>query len=242
MMERMKYAQRNRRKKQAEETGKKNKDKENAIFILGEKVWVRDEPRTDVDSQTHKKLRLPWDGPFEISGANTEDYGNSYQVKRMVNEKEDIRVVNVKNLKRYVERPEWMKSEEDDWLPEMEVEMTNEEKVEEAKDTRYIPPEESRKRSVETMEEPVRVGMRPQRSQWMKKPGDLIDMKFKKKEKNRWVMHWACGTIQKIDEDNKNRWYCTFMDGEEGWYDLEDDKDGKLGSVRKVMVTLDQRT
>src|SRR3990167_7399952 len=66
----------------------------------------------------------------------------------------------------------------------------------------------------------------------MKKPGDLIDMKFKKKEKNKWVMHWACGTIQRIDDDNKNRWYCTFMDGEEGWYDLTDDKDGKI-EVRK---------
>ncbi len=117
MMTRMKYAQENRRKKQAESAEKKNGDKENVLYILGEKVWVREEPRTDVDKATHKKLRLPWIGPFEISKANTKEYGNSYQVKRMIEEREDIRVVNVKNLKKYHERPEWMKTE-DEVLPE----------------------------------------------------------------------------------------------------------------------------
>lgn len=57
-------------------------------------------------------------------------------------------------------------------------------------------------------------------------------MKFKKKEKGKFVMYWACGTIIEIDGDNKERIYCEFLDGEKGWYDLEYDKEGRIETRR----------
>jgi hypothetical protein len=122
MLQRMKYAQEKRKLVQEKNARRKNKDKENKVYQLGEKVWIREEPRTDKDNEEHKKLKLPWIGPFEISKADTKQYGNSYEVKRMLEGIEDKRVVNVSNIKEYIERPEWMQSE-NDWSP-----MTMEEK------------------------------------------------------------------------------------------------------------------
>lgn len=44
---------------------------------IGDLVWVRQEPITDVDKQEHKKLKLPWSGPFVICQTDHEKYGNS---------------------------------------------------------------------------------------------------------------------------------------------------------------------
>lgn len=226
MMSRMRYAQENRKKSQMSNMEMKNKDKENIEYILGDKVWVREEPRTKVDLEIHKKLRLPWVGPFEISKADKELYGNSYQVKRIEGDKEEVRVVNVMNLKRYYERPEWMKTN-DVIIPEIIPEERREVEpvMEDPRDRSFQPPKEKesgteRKNTVTQLRTP--------RNLWIKKPGDLVDMKFNRKEKQGYKMYWACGTIEKINEEDKDELYIKFLDGEEGWYNIRDDKEGPL--------------
>jgi hypothetical protein len=98
MLQRMKFAQEKRKLVQQKNQKRKNKEKENKIYQLGDKVWIREELRTDVDKEKHKKLQLPWSGPFEISKADTNQYGNTYQVKRMVDGIEETKVVNISNI------------------------------------------------------------------------------------------------------------------------------------------------
>jgi hypothetical protein len=137
MLERMKVAQKSRRKKQRENMKKKNEGRVNLIYRVGEKVWVRNEPRTNTEREEHKKLKLPWDGPYKIVKANLKKYGNSYLVRGIFEGKEEERPINIKNLKRYVERPEWMKLA-DDWVDTRKVEEDRME-VDQDKSGNYVP-------------------------------------------------------------------------------------------------------
>ena len=57
----------------------------------------------------------------------------------------------------------------------------------------------------------------------MKKVGDLIDVRFRQKKKNDYISVWACGTITKVDENNKERVYIEFLEGHDhDWYDKKE--------------------
>ena len=184
----------------------------------------------------------PWHGPFEICGADTKKYGNTYQVKGMSEGKEMKGTINLKNLKEYVERPEWMKSEEDKRVPVDEFKPIWEEEdrveVDQDKSNNFIPEEELLKipnpveRDMgEIFEEgePSSSNKRPARG-WEKKPGDLIDVKFRKKRKNGdFESFWACGTIRKVDPYNKDRVKIEFLDQRDGgWYQKDEEEDGPI--------------
>lgn len=239
MLERLKVAQECRKKKQIQNMKKKNKDKVNPVFRVQEKVWVRLEPRTDTEKEEHKKLKLPWHGPFEISKADPKKYGNTYRVKGIFEGAECERTINVKNLKRYVERPDWLKLE-DDWVDKRdELNVEGEMEVDQDKSGDYIPEPEPQ-RPIENPQagegekvpekvqeaEPGQGRKRSRPRGWQKKVGDLVDVKFDKKVGSNWRRFWACGTIKEVDPNEKDRVYCTFEDGKnEDWYSKKDDSD-----------------
>jgi hypothetical protein len=203
---------------------KVNRNKVNLIYKEGEKVWVRFEPRTESEKLDHKKLKLPWYGPFEIGKVDTEKYGNTYQVKGVQNGEEVKSTINIKNLKRYVVRPEWMITK-DDWNGGCdEMKETHEKEDDMSGNFGMIPEEVSSEDELESTYK----GITPKRilgstRTWVKKVGDLIDVRFRHKKKNDYVSVWACGTIIKVDENNKERIYIKFLEGHDhDWYDKKE--------------------
>lgn len=224
MLERIRLAQKSRKKKQMLHLKKVNKNKVNLIYKEGEKVWVRFEPRTESEKLDHKKLKLPWYGPFEIGKVDTEKYGNTYQVKGVQNGEEVRSTINIKNLKRYVVRPEWMITK-DDWNDDCdEMKETHEKEDDTSGNFGMIPEEISSEDELESTYKGItQKRILGSTRTWVKKVGDLIDVRFRQKKKNDYISVWACGTITKVDENNKERVYIEFLEGHDhDWYDKKE--------------------
>ncbi|HRP36576.1 MAG TPA: reverse transcriptase domain-containing protein [Candidatus Dojkabacteria bacterium] len=75
-------------------------------FSVGEEVWIRVMPRTEKEKkdEERKKLKFRWDGPWKIQDHPAET-PNCYIVENTVGGK---MLVNRKNVKRYIRRPQWM--------------------------------------------------------------------------------------------------------------------------------------
>jgi hypothetical protein len=74
-------------------------------------------------------MQTMWSKEDESSAANVEKYGNTYQVRRIHNMEDDIGGRRVSKLKEYLERQDWMKSE-DDWKPKSKSEKVQEIEIE----------------------------------------------------------------------------------------------------------------
>ena len=81
------------------------------IFSVGEEVLVRIVPKTEKEKKEteRKKLKFRWDGPWKIQDHPSET-PNCYIVENTSGGK---MLVNRKNVKRFIRRPEWMDNVED---------------------------------------------------------------------------------------------------------------------------------
>nr|MBA3551011.1 hypothetical protein [Patescibacteria group bacterium] len=69
---------------------------------------------------------------------------------------------------------------------------------------------------------PTNVRRSTREKKYVPKKDDKIDMRFyNAKDKKK---YWSCGTVIKIDKEDKNRIYFKFLDEtNEDWYDLRDE-------------------
>jgi hypothetical protein len=64
--------------------------------------------KNKIKQEEHKKLKLPGKGPYKV----IETFEESNTIKIRLNKKKDL-IVNLKNVKKYFSRPEWMKQNEE---------------------------------------------------------------------------------------------------------------------------------
>ena len=70
---------------------------------------------------------------------------------------------------------------------------------------------------------PTNVRRSTREKKYVPKKDDKIDMRFYNKKDNK--KYWSCGTVIKIDKEDKNRIYFKFLDEtNEDWYDLRDEE------------------
>ena len=89
-------------------------------FKPGDKVMIRKLRRTVADKEIHRKLSTRWKGPFTIMETPIS-LKNCYNVEVITKKGEKkITVVNIKNIKKFHDRPHWMQGDsaelEDDSL------------------------------------------------------------------------------------------------------------------------------
>jgi hypothetical protein len=242
MLERIKIAQLKRKEMQKKNIDRKNKQTENKIYKTGDLVWVRQEPTTDVDKEEHKKLKLPWSGPFEICEPQIEKYGNSYKVRRTNNGIEETKVVNISNLKEYIPRPAWMCSD-DDFDPDAKKEIVEEMDVEtpekdDLQDKNYVPGNKKDtqkvvkkgKKTPQLRSEKVTETTTEKYIPSLEDP--FIDVEFNTAKGKR----WACGKVTKVDKNNHNRVFIEFEDSHkyskfdrnDDWFNLATERDLKF--------------
>jgi hypothetical protein len=84
-----------------------------------------------------------------------------------------------------------------------------------------INPKEAQAESMD-VEIPTNVRRSTREKKYVPKKDDKIDMRFyNTKDKKK---YWSCGTVIKIDKEDKNRIYFKFLDEtNEDWYDLRDE-------------------
>jgi hypothetical protein len=242
MLERLKVAQEKRKTIQEKNMERKNKDKVNKIYKEGEKVWVREEPRTDKDKKEHKKLRSPWIGPFTIGKTDIQKYGNTYKVSRKIADMEEERVINISNLKDYVERPDWMKTEEErkeetddeekkeEKTVEMEIEVIPEERDDD-KSSNFVIPNDINENENEKGREEVARDVVPE-EKYIPILRDLVDVQFNMTEGKR----WACGKVTKVDRRNIQKVFIEFEDSHkyskfdtnDDWYNFKNKEEAKV--------------
>jgi hypothetical protein len=259
------------KKEQEKNMARRNKEEKNGMefekegrqFEEGDKVLIRRHPTTNKEKFEHKKLKLPWEGPYVVGEHDKEKYPNTYKI---IKEDKSEEVINEKNIKRFYERPAWMKTNEpEDWLMDVESEESSEEseyepeiKNRQAKESNpkdkkqgeQKPKEIAREELQETKEKPK--GAREEQSklpemmrrskrvetQWKPKVGDEIDIRFYYMSKKR----WSCGTIKQVDR-NAGRIFVEFLDGKnEDWYELAEEEirqcTEKHGHVRSKEPTI----
>jgi hypothetical protein len=212
MKERLKGAVEKIRKRQKQNEERANKGKEERKFKVGDEVMIRFEPVTNKDIHRHKKLINPWLGPFKIIESKSASK-NVYEVRI---DEEKTELVNIKNMKIFYRRPDWMNiqaekiTEDLFYQPEINKE--------DIKDLDYIP-EEARNQKI-TKQQPIEkmeTRKNPQRHAWTPKILDQVDVKFKVKKGKEF---WYCGQIKNIKEGKA---FIEFLDGgDAGWYDLEE--------------------
>jgi len=80
-------------------------------FKVGEMVMIWKNRQTDLSKGIHKKLSTRWKGPFHILPTSPE-YKNCYYVE-VISKKGEKKptIINIKNIKKYHERPSWMRLE-----------------------------------------------------------------------------------------------------------------------------------
>lgn len=140
MRERMRMSIQSIKAAQDSNRKRRNEKLKEIKFNIGDKVLIREEPRTEAEKLVHRKLRLPWIGPFTIHLWEHSENKNVYQVsRRKANGQLDIRTVNVKNIKKIYERPKWLQQtgwEQSEDVPVEEMELDD------ARDGEFIPNEE----------------------------------------------------------------------------------------------------
>jgi hypothetical protein len=203
--------------KQSKERYDQNRTDEK--FKVGEFVLWRQQPTTNKELGEHKKLMSPWRGPVCIA----RDLGENKYV--IVDDESASKIINVRNLKKYRERPKWMQSD----IPAIG------EAAKPVEGGANIPREPNEierpvlaeiiiQETAETNDDPNQV-RRSNRQKEMFKPrkGDLIDLRFA--DENDGKLYWSCGKIEEIDEEDSKRFYLKFMDGkDEDWYDFRDEE------------------
>ena len=209
---------------------KYDKRRTNETFKRGDFVLWRQEPRTNVALEEHAKLISPWYGPVTIF----KDLGkNKYMI--IDDYATAAKTINVENLKKYQKRPDWMK---DDVPKEMEVDgntiaspaiVSPDRAIDE--DIPIIVPivqPKSNPRVVESESMDIEIPTNVRRSSREKKYqpgiGDEIDMKFVDKRTGK--KEWYCGTVTKINTEDKDRIYCEFLDqrnDDDDWFDIKEE-------------------
>jgi hypothetical protein len=203
---------------------KYDKRRTNETFKRGDFVLWRQEPRTNVELEEHRKLISPWYGPVTIFKDIDQ---NKYII---IDDEANPKTVNVENLKKYQRRPDWMK---DDVPEEMEVEgniivspaivPSVEGKGEDI--PTIVPIIKPLAVQTESMEVDVPTNMRRRSREKKYKPalGDGIDMKFADPKTGK--KYWYCGKVTKVDKEDKEMIYCEFLDKfNPGWYDIKEEK------------------
>ena len=209
---------------------KYDKRRTNETFKRGEFVLWRQEPRTNVALEEHAKLISPWYGPVTIF----KDLGkNKYMI--IDDYATDAKTINVENLKKYQKRPDWMK---DDVPKEMEVDgnttassaIVSSDGAIEDDIPIFVPivQPKSNPRVVQSESRDVEIPTNVRRSSREKKYqpgiGDEIDMKFIDKRTGK--KEWYCGTVTKINTEDKDRIYCEFLDqrnDDDDWFDIKEE-------------------
>jgi hypothetical protein len=203
---------------------KYDKKRTNETFKRGDFVLWRQEPRTNMALDEHAKLISPWYGPVTIF----KDIGQNKYI--IIDDEANPKTINVENLKKYQKRPDWMK---DDVPEEMEVDgniivspavapsVEDKGKDIPAMAEPIINPKEVQAESMD-VEMPTNVRRSTREKKYVPKKDDKIDMRFyDTKDKKK---YWSCGTVIKIDKEDKNRIYFKFLDEtNEDWYDLRDE-------------------
>jgi hypothetical protein len=254
MKERMRFAIKGIKEAQTINADRRNQRLKEIRYAIGDKVLIREEPRTNRDAEVHKKLKSPWIGPFTIDEWQHSENLNVYQVSRKLKSGElDKRVVNVKNIKKLYERPKWLKGID---MPKEQEELDIEERFD-PRDKEYIP-EESIDETEEVkipeemivdkpIEKPItnaerpptvvsRTNTRPSRTNTdIPTVGTLVDVKFVLRDgkKNQKLKPFSCGTVTEVHEKDI---YIKFLDGEEGWFTIGN-KPGNLnrGDIRECV-------
>jgi hypothetical protein len=158
------------------------------VFLKGDEVMVRVKPRTEKSKESHKKLKLKWEGPYVILDTPTE-IPNCYTVQKKGTE--DNLLVNRKNVKRYFTRPDWMSGidnleadeEHMEEIDHMNPPVTEGEDLEKNLDrsTQEIPAELANKGETTESEEPPAESAKkaeqtgPSPRHWRWKKGDKCD-------------------------------------------------------------------
>jgi hypothetical protein len=164
--------------------------------------------RTKTKQMIHAKLLRRWSGPYVVETVPGEKYKNCYIVCSPNGEEKIL--VNVKNIKRYHERPEWMNVEqpwEDVFLDEERGQIHDEMDEEEMTGEKSMEPVQtpgSEERN-EDREEPVQ--MTPNQVQERNTTnvvnpphtGMLIDAAIKQTGQ----MNWYCGRVIAVDQGKK---------------------------------------
>ncbi|HYN44668.1 MAG TPA: reverse transcriptase domain-containing protein [Candidatus Limnocylindrales bacterium] len=209
---------------------KYDKRRTNETFKRGDFVLWRQEPRTNMALDEHAKLISPWYGPVTIF----KDIGQNKYI--VIDDDANPKTINAENLKKYQKRPDWMK---DDVPEEMEVDdekvvspamkpstKENEDdipKIDPISNPVIIP--NNIQAEIESMDVEVPTNVRRSTREKKYKPakGDEIDMRFVDKKTGK--KEWYCGTVTKIDEEDKDMIYCKFLDQcNEDWYDSREEE------------------
>jgi len=87
------------------------------VFKKGELVLTWKMPRTNKKAGEHKKLKLPGKGPYKIA----EVFKDTNTLKLKIG-KDNFKTVNLKNVRKFTIRPEWMKEPDEEEVSEMSIE------------------------------------------------------------------------------------------------------------------------
>jgi phage baseplate assembly protein gpV len=159
---------------------------------------------------------------------------NGYIIDKSEGDGKENRVlVNIRDIKIHVERPEWMKGvqeepdgdsveiEERDHLEAMDEDSHNEEQFSEPKERAVAANDEGLTVDGQNSEPIVREDtaagdrvFRRTREKWIPKVGEQVDILFNTTEGQKWY----CGAVKHVDPKGR-RVYVKFEDGtDEGWY------------------------
>lgn len=215
MLNRIREATQRMKKEQEKNMARRNKEtrkgvtreKEGRQFEEGDKVLIRRHPTTNKDNFEHKKMKLPWEGPYEIGVHDKEKYPSSYKIIKDDGVEE---VINEKNIKKFFERPAWMISNKpEDWHMDVEIEDGSEKESDEfipevekpkknqqAKEPKKSQTTEETPKKVRFEDRPVEIPNNVRRSKrvdaiWKPKVGDLIDIRFYYQGKKRRSCLWS---------------------------------------------------
>ncbi len=196
----------------------------NEKFNIGDFVLWRQEPRTNIDIDEHKKLISPWYGPVTIK----EDIGENKYV--IIDDEDDEKIINVENIKKYVGRPQWMSKEKqmeienNSDIDKIEKQVNNENtEIDTNKSDPKVPnPKVSNSKMPSPKEvEPTNI-RKSSRQLWKPEVGDKIDIRFFNGEDKK--KYWHCGKIvekRKINDDIRIK----FKDGKDNdWYTLKEEE------------------
>jgi hypothetical protein len=164
----------------------------------------------------------PWYGPVSILRGLGE---NKYTI---IDDTNQSKIINVENLKKYYERPSWMKLEE-----EMIEKTSMSAAIPQNQDipsitAEFIQPSQQSENGQQPLEvhqetNPTNLRRSERTKAYVPKKGDLIDMRFKNEDDNE--LYWSCGKIMDIDNHTKSSIRIKFLDNaDEDWYDTREEK------------------
>jgi hypothetical protein len=182
----------------------------------------RQEPRTNIAIEEHKKLMSPWYGPVSILRELGE---NKYSI---IDDTNFSKTINVENLKKYYERPNWMKLEEE-IIEDMNVSAaTNQDQDIPPITADFIQPEqqtnnEQQPANIHQDEKQPNIRRSERTRAYIPMKGDLIDMRFKNEDDNN-KLYWSCGKVIDVNNHTKSLIRIKFLDNtDEDWYDTKEE-------------------